>query len=160
MKKHLILTIAITASANSYATAKHNSPKLVLSKPITSLYIQQDTAKYLYEHVVLQKAKYQHKELNDILNSLNIEVKSYLLSHGRKVGYRTGITLFFENRKNISEKLERHIHTHSIYIEFEKPIPLDLINSSLQTGHDDEWQAVEKEFFGKHIVSDIQGSKP
>jgi hypothetical protein len=159
MKKYLILITVVTISLNSFAASINGKHFFQFNCVIDSPASQKDTAKYIYEHVVLQKTKYQHKDLNEMLKTLNIEVKSYLPIHGRIVGYRKGIILFFENNIDISGKLEKRVHTNSIYVEFEKPIPLSLINPTLNKSHG-AWLASEKEFYGKQIIGDIQGTKP
>jgi hypothetical protein len=143
---------------NSYAESKNNN-QLIFCKATDAPSGQQDTAKYLYEHVLAQKGKFQHKKLNKLLNELNIPVKSYTINFGRKLGYCVGITLFFEKSKIKSEKLHKQISTNSIYVEFEKPIPLGLVSPLLSNSNGD-WMDGEKEFYGEQLIKDIQGTKP
>lgn len=162
MKKHLILNIAITiiASFNAHGAEYRKKTSYSTAKYDKIIAQGQDTEKYLHDHILAVKEKFIHKELSFMLTELNLTVKSYSLTHGAKFGapFRY-LVLHFEDGETISHKWRKGVNVPELTISFENDIPRKMA-LSLYVKTFGVWSQAEKDYYGKLIVTDIEGVNP
>ncbi|MFA6276501.1 MAG: hypothetical protein WC622_07115 [Pedobacter sp.] len=115
----------------------------------------QDTTKYLKDNFVINKTKFQHKELKYLLSKLKLNVKSYGFVRGKKPGEIQGIFIYFEEIALIKIKMEKNNRVKAVYIEFEKPVSLYTDVTDLYKKSNGKWLSAEAAFYGKQLVKDI-----
>jgi hypothetical protein len=113
-----------------------------------------DTLTYVRTSIIGRKNKYIGKELNVLLNDLELPVRTYLIGLSNKKGLSPSLTLEFYPRNVMEIKRQNKIDPVILVIEWEKPLPLSIADS-LMVKNKAIWTKEEKEYFGKQKVKDI-----
>ncbi len=153
MKKASILIIALYALIlnSKTVTGKPNFFRHQITSSVTS----QDTTLYLKNSILSQKSKFQHKELNFLLLALKYNIKSYIFMFGHGPNDPVNsITLYFEDRKTIGDKLTDKQSISGIIIQFEENIPRKDAYKLMMTS-DGAWLTAEKDYYGNRTVKNI-----
>ena len=113
-----------------------------------------DTLAYMRTSIIDRKSKYIGKELNILLNDLELPIHSYLIGLSNLRGISPGISLKFYPKNVVELKRQARIDPVILNIVWETPLPLDIVNPMLIKSKG-VWTNEEQEYYGKQIVKDI-----
>ena len=113
-----------------------------------------DTLAYMRTSIIDRKSEYIGKELNVLLNDLELPIKRYLIGTSRKVGISHGITFEFYPNNVVNLKINSKIDPVILNIYWETPLSTDII-FPMKIKNQNIWTNEEKEYYGKQIIKDI-----
>ncbi len=113
-----------------------------------------DTLAYMRTSIIDRKSKYIGKELNILLNDLELPIHSYLIGLSNLRGISPGISLKFYPKNVVELKRQARIDPVILNIVWETPLPLDIVNPMLIKSKG-VWTNEEQEYYGKQIIKDI-----
>jgi len=154
MKKQILLcSILLAFVAIAYGAAIRNYNAATKTGVPVLKFSNVDTLKYLEDHFIARKNQFQNHELKQLLNELNLSIKSYLIIRPHKPtdAYR-GVILFFEDKNPAG--VRRGSKDPHLKIIFENDIPKGkaLVLFGRSGG---QWGNNEETFYGPMIIKDI-----
>ncbi|MBD0726713.1 hypothetical protein B6A10_16200 [Flavobacterium sp. L1I52] len=115
-----------------------------------------DTLAYMRTSIISRKNKYIGKELNVLLNDLELPINNYAIGTSRAVGKDKShsISLYFYPNNVVNLKRENRIDPVILHIYWETPLPKEMVLPILSKSKG-IWTNDEKEYYGKQIIKDI-----
>ena len=113
-----------------------------------------DTLAYVRTSIIDRKSEYIGKELNILLNDLELPINNYLIGSSNLRGISPDIGLQFYPKNVVNLKIEKRIDPVILNIVWETPLPKDVVLPILLKSKG-VWTNEEQEYYGKQIVKDI-----
>jgi hypothetical protein len=113
-----------------------------------------DTLAYVRTSIIDRKKEYIGKELNLLLNDLELPIKRYLIGSSHLRGISPDITFEFYPNNVVNLKEKNKIDPVILNIVWETPLPKDIV-LPMKIKNKNIWTNEEQEYYGKQIVKDI-----
>ncbi|KAF2517203.1 hypothetical protein [Flavobacterium foetidum] len=141
----------LSAQQEKTKSSKYNNPNY---EPLHKF--EGDTLKYLQTNFLLtNKDFYKGKPLSVLLNDLEIDVKAYSGSSGWNINFNKSISLNFYSKLQKKNKIKEKKNPLVLIIYWEVEIPQQKVVELLRK-NDGRWTEEEKEYYGQHIIKDIE----
>jgi len=177
MKKYLIIILTLLSACSvlrkpeTTVTANQNINNMTLNNPDTKAAESQsnsyvplqnfkgDTLGYVQQNFIDKKQKYIGKDLNALLNDVEIPIKSFLYGDSEiNNNISPDVILQFYTSRQSSLRLDRPDKPVNIIITWSSPLPI-ISAIDLWHQHSGAWTEAERLYFGKQIIGDIQTTK-
>ena len=113
-----------------------------------------DTLAYMRTSIIDRKSKYIGKELNVLLNDLELPINNYTIGGSNLRGISPSLSLKFYPKNVLELKRQAKIDPVILVIIWETPLSKDDILPILLKSKG-VWTNEEQEYYGKQIVKDI-----
>ena len=113
-----------------------------------------DTLAYVRTSIIDRKSEYIGKELNILLNDLELPINNYLIGSSNLRGISPDIGLQFYPKNVVNLKIEKRIDPVILNIVWETPLPKDVVLPILLKSKG-IWTNEAQEYYGKQIIKDI-----
>jgi hypothetical protein len=113
-----------------------------------------DTLAYVRTSIIDRKDKYIGKELNILLNDLELPINRYRIGSSSVRGISPGISFYFYPDNVVELKRQARIDPVIFNIVWEQPLPKDIV-LPMKIRNKNIWTSEEKEYYGKQIIKDI-----
>lgn len=156
MKPTLIILSVLLLGCNTYRNATLKSP----TRSVGYLSIKElkgDTLSYLNKNFIDNKSNYIGKELNVLLNDLELKIEDCYPSIVPNNRYITPeLSLSFETITSAYLKEKNGKKTCRLHIVFEKPMQSDTVHQFMRETNYYGWTDSHKRFFGNQIIKDVR----
>ncbi|NRS87716.1 uncharacterized protein YceK [Flavobacterium sp. 7E] len=154
-----ILISLLLLGCKSVTTATKGVPKETTSplkyrKINTFKGTTNDTLAYVRTSIIDRKSEYIGKNLNVLLNDLELPINNYLIGSSQIRGISPDIALQFYPKNVLELKRQATIDPVILNIVWETPLPKDEVLPILLKSKG-VWTNEEKEYYGKQKVKDI-----
>lgn len=151
MRIFIILTLSFLASCGGLKKSSGTLPGgNIPPKAFTG-----DTLSYVQTSIIDKKDVFIGRQLKVLLDSLEIPVKSYLISITHKKIISPGLTLSFYNKSESSQKHHKGEKFVKIHIDWMNPVPKDSVNVLFDKSKG-EWLEAERNYYGRQRIRDVQ----
>ncbi|QLC64769.1 hypothetical protein LPB248_00270 [Flavobacterium sp. LPB0248] len=141
-------------SQNDTAVCAGNSKfKNPYHKPLAEF--KGDTLKYLQTNFLSDKEFYMGKELNVLLEDLELDIKDY--SNGlsaKNINLSPDLSLNFYDAKAKNKKIKNKENPLILFVEWETPISASKVTALLKKNQG-RWTADEKNYYGQFKIKEI-----
>ena len=141
-----------TTSTNSVSNNTTTVPKY--QKLNTFKGTTNDTLAYVRTSIIDRKSEYIGKELNVLLNDLELPINNYLIGTSNLRGISPSSTFYFYPRNVVDIKRYNRIDPVILTIVWETSLPLDIV-LPMKIKNQNIWTDEEQEYYGKQIIKDI-----
>ncbi|MBD0726714.1 hypothetical protein B6A10_16205 [Flavobacterium sp. L1I52] len=158
MKKYIPILLLLLLSCKSITTTKSVSKETTTvpkyQKLNTFKNTTNDTLAYVRTSIINRKSEYIGKELNVLLNDLELPIKRYLIGSSHTRGISPDITFEFYPDNVINLKEKNRIDPVILNIVWKTPLPKDIV-LPMKIKNKNLWTNEEQEYYGKQIIKDI-----
>ncbi len=113
-----------------------------------------DTLAYVRTSIINRKSEYIGKELNILLNDLELPINNYLIGSSNLRGISPDISFKFYPKNVVELKRQNRIDPVILTIVWETPLPKDVV-LPMKIKNQNIWTTEEQEYYGKQKVKDI-----
>ena len=113
-----------------------------------------DTLAYVRTSIINRKSEYIGKELNILLNDLELPINNYLIGSSNLRGISPDISFKFYPKNVVELKRQARIDPFILTIVWETPLPKDVV-LPMKIKNQNIWTDEEQEYYGKQKVKDI-----
>ena len=114
-----------------------------------------DTLAYMRTSIIDRKSEYIGKELNILLNDLELPINYYLIGSSNLRGISPSLTLYFYPKNVVDIKRHNRIDPVIFTIVWETPLPNKEELFTMKFKNKNIWTNEEQEYYGKQKVKDI-----
>ncbi len=146
--KSVQMTPTDSVSNNTSSVPKYQ--KLSTFKGTTN-----DTLAYVRTSIINRKSEYIGKELNILLNDLELPINYYLIGSSNLKGISPSLTLYFYPKNVVNIKRHNKIDPVIFTIVWETPLSNKEELFTMKFKNQNIWTTEEQEYYGKQKVKDI-----